>query len=105
MSATRRRDLARRKIEREHVLAFGVCALADRVGVIYTNPKTLEQATVPPCEGRLTFGHVKKAGQGGEYDRSNGLPECWYHNAVWIETGPRWLMELLGLVPKTWRTS
>jgi hypothetical protein len=49
------------------------------------------------CVGRLTFHHLRKAGQGGPYTARNGVALCAGHND-WIETaqgqGPAWLMGL-----------
>jgi hypothetical protein len=48
------------------------------------------------CMGRLTFHHLKKAGQGGEYTEANGACLCVFHNDD-VENDPR-RYQLLGLV-------
>jgi hypothetical protein len=99
MSQKRSADLSRRAGERAATFARdgGRCVVAQYVGRTFENAHTGERVTVPPCSGRLTFGHVKKASQGGAYDRENGKSECWFHNVVWIENAPRWVVDHLQL--------
>lgn len=37
---------------------------------------------VGPCSGPLTYGHRRKASQGGAYSMENGLAECVGHNCA-----------------------
>lgn len=48
------------------------------------------------CWGRLTYHHLRKASQGGEYTVENGLTACQLHND-WVEIEPIRAKEL-GLV-------
>lgn len=53
------------------------------------------------CMGGLTFQHVKKASQGGEYSEENGVALCWYANSIWVEQN-RAEAEALGLHKPGW---
>ena len=53
------------------------------------------------CMGALTFQHVKKASQGGEYSEDNGVALCWWANAIWVEQN-RAEAEALGLHKPGW---
>lgn len=55
-----------------------------------------EQGVVPPCFGRWTFHHLRKASALGKYRASNGACLCAGHN-TWVETAPD-LAHMLGLV-------
>ena len=48
------------------------------------------------CSGPITFHHLQKSGQGGAYDRENGLTACAGHNS-WVENYPAYAKSL-GLV-------
>lgn len=43
---------------------------------------------VGPCAGALTYGHLRKASQGGKYTPENGITLCVRCNE-WCETAPR----------------
>jgi hypothetical protein len=52
---------------------------------------------VPPCFGRWTPHHLRKDGQGGEYNLVNLATLCAGHND-WVESGSPNLAHRLGLV-------
>lgn len=68
MSDRRRAELPARAAVRAETLARdGGCRLAGVDGA-------------GECWGRLTFQHVRKASQGGEFTPENGAALCWGHN-------------------------
>lgn len=56
-------------------------------------------ALLGPCFGRLTYHHLRKAGQGGAYSVENGLTLCLGHNGA-VEDHPN-AAHALGLVHRT----
>ena len=91
------KPLEREEAKRRALVRGAVFARDGFACVLAARPEALE--VLGPCFGRLTYHHVRKAGQGGPYTLENGLTLCLGHNGA-VEDHPT-AAHLLGLVDRS----